>query len=115
MITRSRLGLSFACLLILVAAGCHSSGSRRAMGPSLSSSVDGDAAVIVEEPPIVAAPAVSYVDRHPLLSKPREYYENSTSNNKLVKTAAATFVGVPVGVFGEVKQIFEGALPPVVR
>ena len=115
MITRSWVRLATTCLLVLVSAGCHSSGARRTMGPSLSSSVDGEAPVVVEEPPLAAAPAVSYIDRHPLFSKPREYYENSTSNNKLVKTAAATFVGVPVGFYGEVKQIFVGAPPPVVR
>ncbi len=115
MITRSRFRLVFTCLLIIAAAGCHSSGARRTMGPSLSSSVDGESPVVVEEPPIAPAPAVSYIDRHPLFSKPREYYENSTSNNKLVKTAAATFVGVPVGLYGEVKQIFVGAPPPAVR
>jgi hypothetical protein len=115
MVTRRWFRLASTCLLMLVVVGCHSSGARRTMGPSLSSSVDGDAPVVVDEPPIATAPAVSYVDRHPIFSKPRDYYENSTSNNKLVKTAAATFVGVPAGIYGEVKQIFVGAPPAAVR
>ncbi|APW59875.1 hypothetical protein [Paludisphaera borealis] len=115
MATRNRLGLAFCCVLILAVAGCQTSGSRRAAAPvepSLSSSVGGEDRTIIEEPP---ARTVSYVDRHPLFSKPREYYENSTSNSTIVKAATATFVGVPVGFYSEVKQIFVGAPPPVVR
>ena len=115
MITRSRLSLALACLLIPAAAGCRSSGTTRALGPSVSSSVDGDVPVVIDEPPIGPSPTVSYIDRHPLFSKPREYYEKSASNNKLVKTASATFVGVPAGIYDEVKQIFVGAPPAVVR
>jgi hypothetical protein len=114
MATRRRLGLAICCLYVLAAAGCHSSGSRRAAAPAepaLSSSVGGgDDRTIIEEPP---ARSVSYVDRHPLFSKPREYYENSTSNSSIVKAATATFVGVPVGIFGEVRQIVVGAPPSV--
>jgi len=50
---------------------------------------------------------VTFVDRHPLLSKPRDYYESS-GNNKVVKTLAAGVVGVPAGLFGELKQIVVG-------
>jgi hypothetical protein len=45
-----------------------------------------------------------------VLSKPREYWESS-GNNTIVKAAAATFVGVPVGLFGEVRQIVVGSPP----
>jgi hypothetical protein len=118
MATRTRLGLAFCCVLIVATAGCRSSGARRAAttpaDPPLSSNVGGigvEEKTIIEEPP---APTLGYVDRHPLLSKPREYYENSTSNNKIARAAAATFVGVPVGIYGEVKQIFVGAPPETV-
>ena len=59
--------------------------------------------------PALAAPTntLSWVDRHPLLRKPQQYYDN-TKSNKLVKTAAATFVGVPAGFVGEIKQIVVG-------
>jgi hypothetical protein len=59
-----------------------------------------------------SAPArtVGFVDRHPLFSKPRDYWETS-GDNKVVKAAAATFVGVPVGFYGEVKQIIVGRTP----
>jgi hypothetical protein len=61
-------------------------------------------------PAATPAKTVSVVDRHPLFSKPRDYWETS-GDNKVVKAAAATFVGVPVGIFGEVKQIIVGAPP----
>ena len=32
----------------------------------------------------------------------------STNSNKAVKTVAAAIVGVPVGVFGEIRQIVVG-------
>ena len=52
--------------------------------------------------------SLSFVDRHPLFSKPRDYFESS-GNNKVVKSAAAVVVGIPAGVFGELKQIVVGA------
>lgn len=117
MATRKRLGLALCCVLIVAVPGCRSSGSRRAAAPiepSVSSSVGGgdEDRTIIEEPP---ARSVSYIDRHPMFSKPRDYYENSTSNSTIVKAASATFIGVPVGLYSEVKQIFVGAPPAVVR
>jgi hypothetical protein len=53
---------------------------------------------------------LSFIDRHPLFSKPREYYED-TDNNPIVKTAAAVVIGVPAGIVGEVKQIVAGPKP----
>jgi hypothetical protein len=53
---------------------------------------------------------VTWVDRHPLFYKPRDYYDTSGSNT-LVKVGAATFVGVPVGMFYEVKQMIVGVPP----
>jgi hypothetical protein len=48
-----------------------------------------------------------FVDRHPLLSAPRNYYRDS-GDNPVVKVFAGTFVGVPVGVAREVGQIVYG-------
>ncbi len=45
--------------------------------------------------------------RHPLFYKPHDYY-TKTNSNALVKAGAATFVGVPAGVVGEVKQLVTG-------
>ncbi len=69
----------------------------------------------VAEKTIETAPVktVTFADRHPLFTKPRQYWETS-GDNKIVKAAAATFIGVPAGVVGEVKQIFVGA-PPETR
>lgn len=85
--------------------------------PVLSSNVNnGDTlATIVEPgtespvipPTITPTRTVGIVDRHPLLRKPQQYYDN-TKSNKLVKTASATFVGVPAGILGELKQIVIG-------
>jgi hypothetical protein len=97
-----------------VSTGCQTAGTTRT------------ASVITQEPPlddgkavaektIEAAPVktVTFADRHPLFTKPRQYWETS-GDNKIVKAAAATFIGVPAGVVGEVKQIFVGA-PPETR
>jgi hypothetical protein len=53
---------------------------------------------------------LSFIDRHPLLSKPREFYED-TDYNPIVKTAAAVVIGVPAGIVGEVRQIVAGPRP----
>ena len=98
--------------------GCRGAGGSRAAKPepSLSGSMNDDI-IIGDSPSVAAAPApsrtVGYADRHPLFSKPREYWDTS-GDNKIVKAAAATFIGVPVGFAGEVKQIFVG-VPPETR
>ena len=74
--------------------------------PALSTEPgDPDVAIIDRAKPVPVT--VSVVDRHPLLSKPRDYYEKTTSN-KAVKTAAAVVLGVPTGIYGELKQIVVG-------
>ena len=55
-----------------------------------------------------AASQVSWIDRHPLFYKPREYFDSS-GNNTIVKTASATFIGIPVGLVGEVRQVLTGS------
>ena len=94
-------------VLAITFAGCQGTGSRRsAPEPGLSGTIDPGGTVAEAPPP----KTVSYVDRHPLLSTPRDYCESS-GDNKIVKTAAATFVGVPVGFYKELKQIVVGAPP----
>jgi hypothetical protein len=93
-------------------AGCRGTSSRRAASapePGLSGGLDSNGTVAEVTPP----KTVTYVDRHPILSKPRDYWESS-GDNKIVKGAAATFVGVPVGIYSEMKQIVVGA-PPETR
>jgi hypothetical protein len=96
--------------------GCQSGASpqRRIAAkpePGLTSVDDPGAGSLVAKatPP----PQETFVDRHPLFSKPRDYYESS-GNNTLVKVAGATIVGVPVGIFGELRQIVVGS-PPAPR
>lgn len=97
--------------IALSALGCHN-GSRRSSAPepALSGALDQN----TSGPIVDSAPSktVTYVDRHPMFSKPREYWDNS-GDNKVVKAAAATFIGVPVGIYGEMKQIVVGAPPEV--
>jgi hypothetical protein len=104
-------------ILCGIGTGCQSPGPRRTVvtpEPSLSGAVDGEGTVTADGTRQVApAKTVGWVDRHPLFSKPRDYWDTS-GDNKVVKAAAATLVGVPVGIYGEVKQIIVGA-PPEAR
>ncbi len=103
---------SFAILIlataVLATSDCHRGGRRRGIAdePTLSG-LDAEDKAYLNAP---AAVPISTVDRHPILYKPREYWENS-GDNRIVKAAAATFVGVPAGIVGEVRQIFVGAPP----
>jgi hypothetical protein len=113
MLTRRRLGALVLSAIVLTASGCQGTGSRRASAPepALSGALDqNQSGPIVDSAP---SKTITYVDRHPMLSKPREYWDNS-GDNKVVKAAAATFIGVPVGIYGEMKQIVVGA-PPATR
>ncbi len=106
---RARLFMALAVLTTAGMLGCESGtgGYRRAAAkpePSLAASDDGGSGFVVSKPP---PPEVSVVDRHPLLYKPREIY-NSAGNNKIVKVAGATIVGVPMGIAGEIRQIIVG-------
>ncbi len=89
--------LALAALLSLAAlAGCHSSPYRdSAYGPT------GDPQFSD------MGTEKSFVDRHPLLSSPRNYYRDS-GDNPVVRVVAGTLVGVPVGVAQELWQIGYG-------
>ena len=89
------------------AAGCQSAPKRAALGePAFGSAVDRGAKV-VDVPTATPSGSMAWMDRHPLFSRPREYYE-TTPSNKVVKTAAATVIGVPAGLFAELRQIVVG-------
>lgn len=98
-------------LLAGLAAGCASSRSSyrpiAAAEPPLDG-LGGDPAIVAEVP---AARPVTIVDRHPLFYKPREYYDR-VGNNQIAKMAAATFIGVPAGILGEMRQIAVGRPAP---
>src|SRR4051812_19924167 len=96
-------------MAVVSLSGCQGAGSPRRVAvaePGLA--VPGDSGTAIAEAP--AAGPVTIVDRHPLLSRPGDYYE-STGNNKIVKAAAATFIGIPAGFVGELKQIVSGREP----
>ncbi len=104
----------FMSALLVAVIGCQGARGRRITKtePALSSSINDDV-IIGESPSAAASPGpapartAGYVDRHPILSKPREYWDSS-GENKVVKAAAATFIGVPAGVLGEMRQIVVG-------
>lgn len=103
---------------VLAGAGCHGA-SKRPM------SRGAEPALVVPAEPTLGAPiepgaeaagaakagstSVTWVDRHPLFTKPKEWYETTASDNRVVKGVAATVIGVPAGVLGELKQIVTGS------
>lgn len=104
---------------LVVMTGCHGSKHRSsAYGPPPVSAtaeygVPTDAQATAPTPdalayqPVDMPPEKGFVDRHPLFSAPRNYYRDSSSN-PVMKVLAGTFVGVPVGVVRESKQIVYG-------
>jgi hypothetical protein len=95
------LGLA---MIVAAAAGCASHKNYRSAStePPLDMGSGTTGPVIAQGPT-----GHGWVDRHPLLYKPAEVYHN-TGHGPIVKTGAAVFVGVPVGVAHEVKNIFVG-------
>jgi hypothetical protein len=79
--------------------------------PPLIVSGSDEPSVAASSPSVSVSPPVTVVKRRPIVEQPQYYYE-STNGNKLAKTAAATFIGVPAGVVGEVRQLFMGPPPP---
>lgn len=103
---RGRFLPVLAGLVIVAVSGCAGGGPRRKVAgvePGLALPGEPDDTIVVGPP----SEGVTFVDRHPLFSKPRDDYEGSGSN-KVVKTLAAGLVGVPAGLFGELKQIVVG-------
>jgi hypothetical protein len=111
--------MAITVLTVGLIAGCQSAGTQRpATVVSPAPPMVGDASgagAATSEKTITTAPVntVRFADRHPLFTKPKQYWETS-GDNKIVKAAAATFIGVPAGFVGEVKQIFVG-VPPETR
>ena len=100
-----------AILALALATGCTSSRPKRTVNsepPLIVGDASGTGGTTVVEAP--QARAISAVDRHPLLSRPRERYE-TTNGNKLTRTAAAAVIGVPSGIGAEIKQIIVGQAP----
>ncbi len=110
----SRVVLSSALAVGLVGfTGCQTAGARRvasAPEPGLSGAIEPGTTVV--EAPVQPARTITFVDRHPLFSKPRDIYESTGNNNKVVKAAAATVIGIPVGLYDELKQIVVGTPQP---
>ena len=105
----------FFLTILIVEPGCSNPGPRSLVGSSVTNSTEPslstESGTVIVEPPSSAqrgtAKSISFIDRHPLFRKPQQYYDN-TKSNKVVKTAAAAFIGVPVGIGSELKQIVVG-------
>jgi hypothetical protein len=95
---------------LMVLPGCQAGQSRRAAVAAAEPGLNGtgDPAPSVVE--VAPARPPTFADRHPLFTKPREYYDSS-GNNKVVKAAAATMIGIPAGIVGELRQIVSGRQP----
>ncbi|QDV37948.1 hypothetical protein [Tautonia plasticadhaerens] len=99
-------------LLALAAApatGCHRQEFLR------NRSVDMDPPLVSADPiagdPALAEPrSATLADRHPLFRKPAEYYQ-SAGPSPVRKVAAATVIGIPAGILGEMRQIVVGCPP----
>src|SRR6476661_8805430 len=92
--------LVFVVPLTWAVAGCQGGPSSRTVAsaePGLAVPADPKGAAVVDQG---AAREVTFADRHPLFAKPREYYESS-GNNRVVKATAATVIGIPAGLYGE--------------
>jgi photosystem II stability/assembly factor-like uncharacterized protein len=112
MSTRKVFAILALATVALASFGCHGTGRRSASAVEDPAIAGLDA----EDKAFLAAPGdrgVTVVDRHPILYTPRDYWDNA-GDNRFVKAAAATFVGVPVGIVGEVRQIFVGRPATVV-
>ncbi len=110
---RRLLNLLAAVTLIAFCSGCHYQSMLRgsAYGPiptPCPSPADPTAAPVPADR-LAAVPAKekSFVDRHPILAAPRNYFRDS-GDNLLVKTFYGTVVGIPVGVAREAWQILYG-------
>lgn len=102
---RGTWGAALVLVVLVATSGCQSSAPKRTVvaEPGLTD----PGATVVEAGPLGGS-QVSWVDRHPLFYKPREYYDK-TGNNTVVKAAAATILGIPAGIFGEFRQIVTGS------
>ncbi|MFM1801265.1 MAG: hypothetical protein RJA81_617 [Planctomycetota bacterium] len=101
------------CFIILVNAGCAKNKSilvnnRPVIEGASPLVADNSSGVVVQKPS-----GNRFVDRHPILYKPGEYYTTS-DGNVVVRGARATFVGIPAGFVGEFKQAFRGVPKTVV-
>ncbi len=101
--------LLVALLATVSMSGCQGARSHRSAAvsePGLFPPGDGSAEIVEVQP----SRTITFRDRHPLLAKPREYYDRG-GHNKASKIAAATVVGVPAGIVGELRQIVVGRPP----
>jgi hypothetical protein len=97
-------------LMALAASGCTGGPSKRTLASSEPALVPSDPGVAIVDRAKPVPSTVTVVERHPLLSKPKQYYDD-TNSNKVAKTAAAVVIGVPAGIYGELKQIVVGVPP----
>lgn len=101
-------------LTIVIAPGCAKN-RQKVMVSSNRPIIEGASTVSSNGELVVNKPAGSsrFMDRHPMFYKPGEYY-STYDGNVVMRGARATFVGIPAGVVGEVKQAFRGVPKTIV-
>ena len=97
-----------AALAVLITPGCAKNRQKVMVSNNRpiiegASSVGGGEIVVNNKP----AGGSRFIDRHPLFYKPGEYY-TTYDGNVVLRGARATFVGIPAGMVGEMKQAFRG-------
>jgi hypothetical protein len=104
-----------AILVATLLSGCQGSGR----GMLRRSAAKEPALLAPEGEVVVATPAPragGWAARHPALTRPREYYEESGGNNggmsKVIASGRAAFIGVPSGIAAEIKQMVTGVPAP---
>ncbi len=103
-----RRNILLAGMLVVVATstGCHKH-KNQMRGTALDSVVSSPQFESMAMDGCAPTGKTACVDRHPMLYKPRDVF-NNVDHGPIMKTAAATFVGVPAGIAGEVGQVFHG-------
>ncbi|WZP00022.1 hypothetical protein EP7_001639 [Isosphaeraceae bacterium EP7] len=113
---RSLPPVATALLVASLLSGCQggSKGMFRRSAAKEPALVVPEGGVVVGET-IPAKPA-AFADRHPILSRPKEYYVESGGANggmsKVVATGRAAFIGIPSGIGAEIKQMVTGVPAP---
>ncbi|RUL84325.1 hypothetical protein [Tautonia sociabilis] len=98
------IGMVLLALAAGMTTGCHRKEFLR------NQSIAMDPSIVASDPAAGVPNRVTFVDRHPMLRKPVEYYQ-STGTGTAGKVAAAALIGVPAGILGEMRQIVVGCPP----
>ena len=108
---RTLMVLTTACVVLVTGCARHRNKNLIVANnqPVIAGASSVDQAYVTDKP----IAGTRFVDRHPMFYKPGEYYTTS-DGNLVVRGARATFIGVPAGIVGEVRQAFRGVPKTVI-